>query len=78
MGNEKILSALFASDSIKNKRNTEAVEVAPNTLLAARIVDYKEAALQPFEGVKAGIETMLKRKAAQSLAAKEGQNAWKP
>lgn len=72
MGNEKILSALFASDSIKNKRNTEAVEVAPNTLLAARIVDYKEAALQPFEGVKAGIETMLKRKAAQSLAAKEG------
>ena len=72
MGNEKVLAALFSGDSIKNKRNTEAVEVAPNTLVAARIVDYKPAALQPFDGVKAGIEAMLKRKEAQVLAAKEG------
>lgn len=72
MGNEKILSALFSADSIKNKRNTEAVEIAPNTLLAARIVDYKPAALQPFDSVKASIESMLKRKEAQTLAAKEG------
>ncbi len=72
MGNEKVLAALFSGDSIKNKRNTEAVEIAPNTLLAARILEYKAAALQPFEGVKAGIETLLKRKEAQVLAAKEG------
>lgn len=72
MGNEKVIAALFSGDSIKNKRNTEAVEVAANTLVAARIVDYKPAALQPFDGVKAGIEAMLKRKEAQVLAAKEG------
>ncbi|WP_295004675.1 SurA N-terminal domain-containing protein [uncultured Dechloromonas sp.] len=72
MGNEKILAALFSGDSVKNKRNTEAVEVAANTLVAARIIDYKPAALQPLEGVKASIETLLKRQEAQTLAAKDG------
>ncbi|UCV30071.1 SurA N-terminal domain-containing protein [Ferribacterium limneticum] len=73
LGNEKILAALFSDDSVKNKRNTEAVEIAPNTLVAARIVDYKPTALQPFDGVKASIETMLKRKEAQVLAVKDGE-----
>lgn len=72
LGNEKILAALFSGDSIQNKRNTEAVEVAPNTLVAARIVDHKAAALQPFDGVKVGIETLLKRKEALALAARDG------
>lgn len=73
LGNEKLLAALFSEDSIKNRRNTEAVEIAPNTLVAARIVDYKPASLQPFEGVKSTIETVLKRKEAQALARKDGE-----
>ncbi len=73
LGNEKVLAALFSEDSIKNRRNTEAVEIAPNTLVAARIVDYKPASLQPFEGVKSTIETVLKRKEAQALARKDGE-----
>ncbi len=73
LGNEKVLTALFSDDSIKNKRNTEAVEIAQNTLVAARIIDYRPATLQPFAGVKAGVEAMLKRKAAQDLARKEGE-----
>ena len=50
LGNEKLLSALFSEDSVKTRRNTEAVEIAPNTLVAARIVEYKPASLQPFRG----------------------------
>jgi len=73
LGNEKLLVALFSEDSIKNRRNTEAVEIAPNTLVAARIVDYKPASLQPFENVKVAIETLLRRKEAQALARKEGE-----
>ena len=73
LGNEKLLVALFGEDSIKNRRNTEAVEIAPNTLVAARIVDYKPASLQPFENVKVAIETMLRRKEAQALARKDGE-----
>ncbi len=74
LGNEKLLKALFSDDSVKSKRNTEAVEIAPNTLVAARIVEYKAAALQPFETVQAGIETMLKRQKAQEMAVKDGQD----
>jgi peptidyl-prolyl cis-trans isomerase D len=73
LGNEKVLAALFSDDSVKNRRNTEAVEIATNTLVAARIVDYKPTALQPFDSVKAPVETLLKRKEAQALAAKDGE-----
>ena len=73
LANDKLLAAVFSEDSVKNRRNTEAVEIAPNTLVAARIVDYKPAALQPFESVKGGIETLLRRQEAQALARKEGE-----
>jgi peptidyl-prolyl cis-trans isomerase D len=73
LGNEKLMAALFSEDSVKNRRNTEAVEIAANTLVAARIVDYKPKALQAFDGVKASIETLLKHKEAQVLASKDGE-----
>ncbi|MBS1159630.1 MAG: PpiC-type peptidyl-prolyl cis-trans isomerase [Proteobacteria bacterium] len=73
LGNEKLLAALFSEDSIKNKRNTEAVEVAPNTLVAARILDHKPASLQPFDSVKAAIESQLKYREAQAQAKKDGE-----
>ncbi len=73
LGNEKVLAALFGEDSLKNKRNTEAVEVAQNTLVAARILEYMPAAQQPFDGVRSTIETMLRRQEAQAMAVKDGE-----
>ena len=73
LGNEKVLAALFGEDSLKNKRNTEAVEIAQNTLVAARILEYMPAAQQPFDGVKGPIETMLRRQEAQAMAVKDGE-----
>ena len=73
MGNEKILAALFSDEAVKHKRNTEAVEIAPNTLVAARIAEYKPKALQPFDSVKSSIENLLKHKEAQVLASKDGE-----
>jgi len=73
LGNEKVLTSLFSDDSLKNKRNTEAVEIAPNTLLAARVVEHKPAAVKPFDSVKAEIEAYLKAREATSLAAKAGE-----
>lgn len=73
LANEKLLGAVFSEDAVKNKRNTEAVEVAPNTLVAARIAEYKPAALQPFDALKDKIEAMLKRQEAQALVKKAGE-----
>jgi peptidyl-prolyl cis-trans isomerase D len=70
--NPKLLAALFSDDSIKNKRNTEAVEVAPNTLVAAHLVEHKAAALQPLATVQSTIERVLLQQEAAKLAAKEG------
>lgn len=73
LANEKLLEALFSEDAVKNKRNTAAVEVGQNTLVAGRILEHKPAALQPFDAVKVAIETMLRRKEAEALARKAGE-----
>ncbi|MBX9848804.1 MAG: SurA N-terminal domain-containing protein [Rhodocyclaceae bacterium] len=70
---EKLLASLFSDDAIKNKRNTEAVEVAPKTLMAARVIEHKPAALVPFAQVQAEIEKRLKRDESVKLAAKDGE-----
>jgi hypothetical protein len=69
--NQKLLAALFSDDGLKNKRNTEAVEVAPGTLVSARVLDHKPAALQPLEGVRGEIEKRLLREQAAALAIKD-------
>lgn len=73
LNNPKMISALFSDDVLKNKRNTEAIEVTPGTLASARLLDYKPAALQPLEAMRAAIEAQLKRTQAIALAAKQGQ-----
>jgi peptidyl-prolyl cis-trans isomerase D len=62
---------------LKEHRNTEAVEVSPNNLVAARVVDYKPAAPKAFDEVKAGIESLLKLEAASKLSINKGEAALK-
>lgn len=69
----KMLQVLFSDEVLKNKRNTEAIEVAPNTLVAARLLEYKPAALQPLASVQSTIEQRLKRTQATALAEKNGK-----
>ncbi len=72
LGNAKFVQALFSPESIQAKRNTEVIEIAPNTLIAGRIVEYKPAAPRPFDEVKDEIRAQLTRKAASDLAQKSG------
>jgi len=66
----KFVQAVFSAESLQAKRNTEALEVAPNTLMAARVIDYKPATTRPFDDVKVEIRRQLERKAASELAQK--------
>ena len=72
LGNAKFVQALLSPESIQTKRNTEALEIAPNVLIAGRIVEYKPATPRPFEQVADDIRKMLVRKAASDLAQKAG------
>jgi len=71
--NPKFLKAIFADDVVKKKHNTEAIEVAPNTLIAGRIIEYKPATKRALEEVKATIVARLTQTEANSLAEKEGK-----
>jgi peptidyl-prolyl cis-trans isomerase D len=66
----KFVQAVFSAESLQAKRNTEALEVAPNTLMAARVLDYKPATTRPFDDVKVEIRRQLERNAASELAQK--------
>jgi peptidyl-prolyl cis-trans isomerase D len=72
LNNPRLLAALFSEDSIKNRRNTEAVETSPGTLVSARVVDHKTASLRPFDAVKDGIAKQLAQQEALAQAMKRG------
>ena len=73
LNNPKLQAEIFSSATIKDKRNTSAVEVGANDLVAARVIEHKEAQLRPFAEVKAGIEKRLQREEAVKLAKAEGE-----
>jgi peptidyl-prolyl cis-trans isomerase D len=72
-GNAKFVQTLFAPESIQAKRNTEAIEIGPNTLIAARILEHKPAAPRPFDEIKDELRRQLVRKAATELAQEAGR-----
>lgn len=80
LANAKLLEALFASDSVENKRNTEAVEVGPSQLAAGRVTTYTPARTLPLEEVRARVRTLYIAEKSAELARKEGEAklaAWK-
>jgi peptidyl-prolyl cis-trans isomerase D len=66
-------AAIFTDDVIKNKRNSEAVEVAPGELMTAHAVGYRPAAMRPLDAVRADIVKLLTDKEASELAQKAGE-----
>ncbi len=73
LNNPKLLAAIFSSEALKEKRNTEAVEVGPGMLVAARVLESKPASTQPFEEVRAALEKRLALREASRLAIAEGK-----
>lgn len=69
----KMLDAIFSEDVIKNKRNTSAIEVAKNTLVAARLLESKPASVRALGEVQELIRQKLARQQAADLAAKQGK-----
>ena len=75
--NEALMSALYSKESIKDHRNTEAIEVTPNNLISARVVDFKAQSTKPFADVRKNIEDYLKFESAKKMVASEGESALK-
>ncbi|MGH8679319.1 MAG: peptidylprolyl isomerase, partial [Burkholderiales bacterium] len=73
LNNSKLLEAVFSAESLNDKRNTEAIEVQPNMLMSARVVERKPAATLPFADVQSNIIDHLRMRRASELTEKEGR-----
>ena len=72
LASPKLLDAVFGSESVTNKRNTDAVEVAPNQLVSARVVKHSPARTLPLAEVKDQVRERLVAQLAAEQARKEG------
>ena len=73
LANPKFLDALFGTETVRNKRNTEAVEIAPSTMVSGRIVKYEAAHQLPLADVKARVRERLVTLQAAALARNQGE-----
>jgi peptidyl-prolyl cis-trans isomerase D len=67
------LQAIFSEDSIENKRNTETIEVTQDTLISARVLDHRPAAMRSINVVREEITKLVARHQATDRAVKEGR-----
>ena len=68
LANPKFLDALFGVDAIRNKRNTEAIEIAPGAMVSGRVVKYEAAHQLPLADVHAKVRERLVTLQAAALA----------
>jgi peptidyl-prolyl cis-trans isomerase D len=73
LASAKLLEAVFASDALKNKLNTEAVEVGANQLASARVVQHLPERVQPLAEVQAAVRERVISAQAAERAKKAGQ-----
>lgn len=73
LASPKLLEAVFGNDAVRNKRNTDAVEVGPSQLVSARVVQHTPARTLPLAEVKEGVRNALIQQQSAALARKEGE-----
>lgn len=67
-----LMDAIFSPESLAKKTNTDAIEVAPNTLVAARVLEHKPTGIRPLAEVAASLREQLAARAALAEARKAG------
>lgn len=72
LANERLLAALFAPDSLQNKRNTESIETASGQMTAARVVNHSPARTLPLAEVRDSVRARLIAQRSAQMAKEEG------
>ena len=71
--NAAVLEALFSEECLKEKRNTQAIEVSSNTLVSARVTKYRPSHIEEFDACKERIKNDLTTEKAMEMAAVDGK-----
>ena len=70
--NPNVIEALYGYDVLEDKRNSNAIEVASNTLLSARVTAHHKQTVKTFDEVKSDIVATLKNQKATEAARAQG------
>ncbi|WP_028213093.1 SurA N-terminal domain-containing protein [Paraburkholderia mimosarum] len=73
LNNQKFLDAVFASDSVNQHNNTQAIDVGNNTLISARVTNYQAATVPAFAAVKDAVRQKVVAQQAAEMARKDGE-----
>jgi peptidyl-prolyl cis-trans isomerase D len=73
LASPKLLGAVFAEDAVRNKRNTDAVDLGNSTLVSARVVEHMPSRTPPLADVKDRVRLAVIAQKAAELARKDGQ-----
>jgi peptidyl-prolyl cis-trans isomerase D len=73
LASAKLLESVFSNDSLKNKRNTEAVETGANQLVSARVTEFRAAHVRALSEVRDQVLSQLKVTQAAAAARREGE-----
>lgn len=71
--NNQLMNAIFSDEAILERRNTEAIEVMPDTLVSARVLEHKAATAQSVSIVRDEIVEKLKSQLAADMAIQDGE-----
>jgi peptidyl-prolyl cis-trans isomerase D len=73
LANKRFLEQLFADDAVRNKRNTEAVDLGAGRLVAGRVVKHTPSRLLPLEEVRETVRAALTASQAAALSRQDGE-----
>ncbi|WJF89035.1 SurA N-terminal domain-containing protein [Paraburkholderia bonniea] len=72
LNNAAFLEAVFSDDAVKSRNNTQAIDLGNSTLIAARVTDFKPAAIPAFAAVKEAVKQKVIAQQAAEMARKDG------
>lgn len=73
LADPSMMNAIFSDEAIVDKRNTEAIEVMPDTLVSARVLEHRQATAQSLSVVYDEIVERLKLQLSEKRAVAEGR-----
>jgi peptidyl-prolyl cis-trans isomerase D len=73
LASDRLLGAIFSSESIKNKHNTEATETGTSQLASAHVVEYSPEHVRALAEVRDQVVAAVRNELAIAAAKKDGE-----
>ncbi len=73
LASQALLEAVFGAEALRNRRNTDAIETAPNQLVSARVVQHEPQRVRSFDEVRDQVRAAVVAQQAAAKARADGE-----